>query len=107
MLLRAAILLSCFVLFALRGEDEASATPRRDATGQNARGIPNAPFVDQHGRTLRLYDDVIRGHAVVVQFMYTQCDGVCSASTATLVEAQAQFAGRFGKDLRFVSIPLG
>ncbi len=106
MLLRASILLSCVVLFAWSGEDAAEAQPRRYATGQNARGIPNAPFVDQHGRTLRLYDDVIRGHAVVVQFMYTQCDGVCPASTATLVEAQAQFADRFGKDLRFVSISL-
>ena len=106
MLLRAAILLSCFVLFALRGEDEASATPRRDATGQNARDIPNATFVDQHGRERKLYDDVIAGHAVVVQFMYTQCDGVCPASKATLVEAQSHFPDEFGRALRFVSISL-
>jgi len=106
MLLRAAIVLSCIVLIALGGEDAADAHPRRDATGQNARGIPNATFVDQHGRSLRLYDDVICGHSVVLQFMYTQCEGVCPASTATLVEAQAAFEDSFGKNLRFVSISL-
>ena len=90
------------ILAACGGSDVAAS----DATGTNARGIPNVAMTDQHGRVVRLYDEVIRGRCVVIQFMYTQCDGVCPAATAALVEAQTLLGDRLGKDVFFVSISL-
>src|SRR5262249_47686894 len=76
------------------------------AAGTNPRRLPNPTLVDQHGRRVRFYDDLIAGRKVVLQFMYTHCDGVCPVSTAHLVEAQREVADRLGKDLFFVSISL-
>ena len=90
-------------LFAACGGSNAAAS---DATGANARGIPNVALTDQHGRVVRLYDDVIRGRCVVIQFMYTRCDGVCPAATASLVETQTLLGDQLGKDVFFVSISL-
>ena len=33
--------------------------------------FPNLPVVTQDGKTLRFYDDVLKGKIVVVNFMYT------------------------------------
>jgi len=74
--------------------------------GSNPRGLPNPTLVDQHGRQVRFYDDLIAGRKVVLQFMYTHCEGVCPVSTANLVEAQREVADRLGKDLFLVSISL-
>ena len=90
-------------LFAACGDSAAAASR---ATGTNARGIPNVAMTDQHGRVVSLYDDVVQGRCVVIQFMYTQCDGVCPAATAALVEAQTMLGDQLGKDVFFVSISL-
>ncbi len=74
--------------------------------GANRRGLPNAVLLDQHGAPRRFYDDVVSGHSVVIQFMYTRCDGVCPAATDSMVAAQERLRDRLGKDLRFVSISL-
>jgi len=76
------------------------------ATGKNLRSLPNYVVTDQHGNKLRFYDDVIAGHAVVLQFMYTRCDGICPAATGNLVSARRICLGQGGSDLRFISISL-
>jgi protein SCO1 len=72
----------------------------------NARNLPNIEMLDQSGRSVRFYDDVVMGKSVVIQFMYTRCDGVCPVATGTLLEAQELLKDRLGKDLWFVSISL-
>ncbi len=74
--------------------------------GANARHLPNPEVVDQHGRSVHFYDDLIAGKKVVVQFMYTRCNGICPAATASLQELQTRFGDCLGKDLHFVSISL-
>lgn len=77
-----------------------------DAGGANRREFPNVTLLDQHGAPRRFYDDVVSGHSVVIQFMYTRCDGVCPAATQSMVAAQERLRDRLGQDLRFVSISL-
>ena len=72
----------------------------------NARQLPNPELVDQHGNRVRFYDDLVAGRTVVIQFMYTRCDGACPAATSTLVEAQHELAQLMGRDLFFVSISI-
>lgn len=74
--------------------------------GANARNLPNPELVDQHGRSVRFYDDLIAGKKVVVQFMYTRCNGICPAATASMQELQQRYQGCLGKDLHFVSVSL-
>ena len=74
--------------------------------GPRAGYFPNVEFVDQHGRTLRFYDDIIRGRLVVINMMYTVCSGICPANTANLLSVQQQLGARVGRDIHMVSISL-
>ena len=55
-----------------------------------ANYFPNVPVVDQDGRTLNFYDDVIKGKMVVVSFIYTSCPDICPLTTARLSLACAR-----------------
>ncbi len=39
--------------------------------------FPDVPVVTQDGKTLRFYDDLIKGRIVVVNFIYTSCSELC------------------------------
>src|SRR5262245_44930081 len=73
---------------------------------RNARQLPNPQLVDQHGRQVRFYDDLVAGRTVVIQFMYTRCEGACPAATSTLVDTQRELAELMGRDVFFVSISI-
>ena len=77
-----------------------SAEGRRWADGY----IPNLPVVDQQGRTLRFYDDVIKGKIVVVSFIYTSCKDICPLITARLAQVAERLGDRMGRNVHFVSI---
>ena len=53
---------------------------------------------------MRLYEDVIAGHVVVLHTFFASCQGTCPVMTGTLVHLQKRFADRLGGPLRFVSI---
>jgi protein SCO1/2 len=58
------------------------------------------------GRRLRFYDDLLRGKAVVIQFLYTECAGICPGTIAGLVRVQEMLGDRVGRDVFFYSITL-
>ena len=66
----------------------------------------NLPVVDQHGRTLRFYDDVIRGKIVVISFIYTSCRDICPLVTARLAQVEEKLGELAGKEVHFVSISI-
>ena len=68
--------------------------------------FPNVPLVTQDGRTVRFYDDLLKGKSVVVNLIYTQCSNECPLETAKLVQVQRLLAGRVGKDVFFYSISI-
>lgn len=74
--------------------------------GPRAAYFPNVEFVDQFGRRLRFYDDIIRGRLVVINMMYTVCSGICPGNTANLLSVQHQLGARVGRDIHMVSISL-
>jgi len=66
----------------------------------------NVPVQTQDGRTLRFYDDVMKGKILVINFFFTDCDNLCPIATDNLVRVQELLGDRVGKDIRFVSISL-
>ena len=60
----------------------------------------------QDGRTLRFYDDVMRGKILLINFFFTECDAICPLMTANLVRVQELLEPRVGKDIFMVSITL-
>jgi protein SCO1/2 len=68
--------------------------------------FPNVELVSHEGKRLRFYDDLLAGKNVVINFMYTECDGSCPLTTANLVQVQRAFGARVGRDLFLYSITL-
>ena len=62
----------------------------------------NLEVVDQDGRKLRFYDDVLKDHQVVISFFFTSCKEICPVSTARLARVKDILGKR--RKLIFVSI---
>jgi protein SCO1 len=61
-------------------------------------------LVTQDGRKMRFYTDVLQGHVVLINFMYTSCGDACPLITSSLVKAKNELGDAFGRDVRFVSL---
>lgn len=61
-------------------------------------------LTDQHGKRVRLYEDVLKGHTVVMNSFFATCTGSCPIMSKTYLALQERYADRLGKDLRLVSI---
>jgi protein SCO1/2 len=96
------------------GAGAAALAPFALAVPGNAGELPqdgvdwftNVPVQTQDGRTLRFYDDVMKGKILVINFFFTDCDNLCPIATDNLVRVQELLGDRVGKDIRFVSISL-
>jgi len=66
----------------------------------------NAVFHTHENKEVRFYDDLIKGKHVVINFMYTRCQGSCPITTANLAKAQKVLKDRIGRDIFMYSISL-
>ncbi len=76
------------------------------ATSWGEGYIPNVPLVAQDGRTVRLYDDLIKNKIVLVNFIYAGCKEVCPLVTARMAQLHQKLGDRMGRDIFFYSISL-
>jgi protein SCO1/2 len=60
----------------------------------------------QDGKTVRLYDDLLKGKSVAINVIYTSCKDACPLETANLVQLQRLLGKRVGKDIFFYSISI-
>src|SRR5690242_11314507 len=65
--------------------------------------IPNAQVLDQNGRQLNFYSDLIKGKTVAINFVFTTCTTICPPLTATFRRVQLEAAAR-GLDVQLISI---
>jgi protein SCO1/2 len=97
--------ISALALTSLVPTPAASAAPGAQPPG--GADFPNPVLVDQEGRPVRFYDDVLRGdHTAVVNFIYAQCRDICPAVTANLVQVQDRLGERLGREIRMASISI-
>jgi protein SCO1 len=82
----------------------AQTTSRRTSNRWGANYFPNLPVIDQNGRTLNFYDDVIKGKIVVISFIYTSCQDLCPLTTAKMAQIADKLDGAVGRDLFFISM---
>jgi len=61
-------------------------------------------LVDQDGRTLRFYSDVLKGKTVVINAFFTTCTSVCPPMSRNLEKVQEALGDRLGRDVFIVSI---
>jgi cytochrome oxidase Cu insertion factor (SCO1/SenC/PrrC family)/mono/diheme cytochrome c family protein len=66
--------------------------------------IPNLPVVTQDGKTVRFYDDLVKGKIVIISFIYTSCTDICPLTTARLSQLEEKLGDLVGRDIFMVSM---
>lgn len=84
----------------LPGSSAASDTPLQ-------AHIPDTLLVDQHGKEVHFYSDLVRGKRVLLNAIYTTCSGTCPAQTSIFTSVQKHLAKHpeIG-DVQLISISL-
>jgi protein SCO1 len=82
----------------------APSVPEAQGVRRGGDYFPNLPVVTQDGRTLKFYDDVIRGKIVVISFIYTNCPDLCPLATARLAQVEEKLGDVVGRDIFLVSL---
>ncbi|HJZ74253.1 MAG TPA: SCO family protein [Vicinamibacterales bacterium] len=74
---------------------------QQPGAGQYFKGLS---LLDQDGRRVDLYRDVIEGHVVLIHTFFTSCEASCPILIGSVSSLQTRFASELGHRLRFVSI---
>lgn len=61
-------------------------------------------LVDQDGKELRFYSDLLKGKVVVINSFFTTCKSSCPVMAATLSRLQDKLGDRLGKSVYLISI---
>lgn len=81
-----------------------AAAPTEQPTRTTRLTIPDTALLNQDGKPLRLYTDLIKGKVVVLNFFFTDCVNVCLTQGDTLRRLKARLGDRFGREVFFVSV---
>lgn len=66
----------------------------------------NLELINQDGETVRFFDDVLKDKVVVINFIFTNCEGACPLMTHKLTQVRDSFEGKIGNPLQFVSLSI-
>lgn len=79
----------------------AQANPFR-AAGQ--KYFTDLELVNQDGKKVRFYSDLIDGKIVIINSFFATCTGVCPVMSGTYKKIQDALGDRIGKDVHLISI---
>jgi protein SCO1/2 len=68
--------------------------------------IPDVELVDQEGRPVHLYSDLIHGKRVAMNFVFTTCTTICPPMGANFERLQSLLGERAGADVRLISVSI-
>lgn len=78
--------------------------PADPATASRKMVIPDIVVLDQDGKAVRFYSDLIKGKTVAINFIFTTCTTICPPLAATFARVQQELGDKTGRDVHFISI---
>src|SRR3954452_710513 len=80
----------------------------RPASGATwgANYFPNVPLTTQDGKTVRFYDDLLKGKRFIINLIYTECGDSCPLETARLAQVKKILGDHLGRDIWFYSLSI-
>jgi protein SCO1/2 len=100
------ILLASMMAVAV-GSGPAAAQEKAVTTQQPApaeKYFTNTELVTQDGKTVRFYDDMLKGKVIVINFFFSTCQGSCLPMNRNFETVQALLGERVGKDVCLISL---
>ena len=89
---------------------EAAATPQAGPTNEAAaeekarKYFTDLEVIDQNGRKLRFYSDVLKGRVVLINFIFTNCPDACPMMTHKLMQVRSMMVPAIKDDVWFISV---
>ena len=80
-----------------------SSIPKTEVYSFSAAKIPTTRVVDQNGKELNFYHDLVKGKTVAINFFFTTCTAICPSLTATFHRVQQEARSR-GVDVQLISV---
>src|SRR6185503_8393030 len=72
--------------------------PENDVSSASAKYFPNLVMRSQDDVPVHFYEDLLKGKVVLINFIFTTCQGVCSPMTANLARVQSYLAEHMDKE---------
>jgi len=66
--------------------------------------IPDVTVLDQEGKPVRFYSDLVKDRVVAVNFVFTTCTTICPPMGANFASLQKQLGARAGRDVHLISV---
>ena len=86
------------------GDAGASSPSKGETNASSKMEIPDVELLDQDGRKVRFYSDLVKGKVVVINFIFTTCTTICPPLGATFARVQKDLGARAGRDVHFISV---
>jgi len=86
---------------------EPEPAPAPQATGADtaaARYFPDTTLINQNGKPVHFYSDLLKGKVVVITTIFADCGGVCPLIVERLAKVQEKLGDRVGRDVTLISI---
>jgi protein SCO1/2 len=81
---------------------DAPAAPAQEESVQLS--IPDVALVDQDGKPVHFYSDLVQGKVVLMNFIFTSCTTICPPMGATFAKVQKLLGERAGRDIHLISV---
>jgi len=69
-------------------------SPPPPISSDSAPRVPDVAVVDQNGKRLNFYSDLVKGKTVAINFVFTTCTTICPPLTATFRRVQQELAAQ-------------
>jgi len=98
--------LSAFLsaLLAIQPNVEVYAEVGSGTQAETRQNLPDLELVDQDGRTVHLYTDLVKGRVAALSFIFTTCTTICPLIGANLGRLQTELDQSLGDDIALISV---
>jgi len=94
-------------VFGAQGRDPNAAqtsAERQDGNPRARAHFTDVALVNQDGKPMRFYSDLLQGKVVVINSFYTSCTDSCPLIMGSLARLQDALGDRFGREVSFISL---
>jgi protein SCO1 len=82
----------------------AANSTEKSSSETKAGYFPNLTLLTQDGQPVRFYEDLLKGKIVLINFMFTTCNGVCPPMTGNMLKVQKYLGEHVGREVVMISI---
>ena len=82
----------------------AIAAAQPEAQALNGLSIPDVTLIDQNGKPVRFYTDLVKNRVVAINLVFTTCTTICPPLGANFAKLQKVLGDRAGQDVHLISV---